>query len=285
MRELAKKALASTLWTLLGRRNLVRLGRFLTNEGRLDIPNNMATNGEQLVQETACQYAANEGKRLLAFDVGANVGEWSQSLLDVCRRIGVADVRVYAFEPCRGTYDLLLQKVALSGPGIVTTVHKALSDRSEAGTLFVTETGAGTNSLHLPHGQANGTTERVELSTIDEYCKETRIDHITIVKVDTEGHDLAVMRGASEMLGRHAIELLQFEYNHRWILSRTFLRDAFALLKPFGYRLGKITPKGIEFYEDWEIELETFREGNYLACLEPWVARFPRVAPWWDGHR
>jgi hypothetical protein len=89
------------------------------------------------------------------------------------------------------------------------------------------------------------------------------------------------MRGASEMLRRHAIGLLQFEYNHQWILSRTYLRDVFTLLVPFGYHVGKITPKGIEFYEDWNTELETFRQGNYLACLGPWVARVPQIA-WWN---
>ena len=40
----------------------------------------------------------------------------------------------------------------------------------------------------------------------------------------------------------------------------------FELVQPIGYKLGKVTPKGIEFYEAWDPELETYREGNYVAC-------------------
>lgn len=55
-------------------------------------------------------------------------------------------------------------------------------------------------------------------------------------------------------------------YNHPWIFARAFLRDAFGLLTAHGYRIGKLTPKGVEFYPGWNAELETFVEGNYVAC-------------------
>jgi hypothetical protein len=32
-----------------------------------------------------------------------------------------------------------------------------------------------------------------------------------------------------------------------------------------GYRVGKVTPRGIEFYEAWHPELESFKEGNYVC--------------------
>ena len=66
--------------------------------------------------------------------------------------------------------------------------------------------------------------------------------------------------------------MAQFEYNHRWILGRFFLRDAFELVQAFGYRVGKLTPRGVEFYPGWDPELETFVEGNYVACA-PAAAR------------
>jgi hypothetical protein len=84
------------------------------------------------------------------------------------------------------------------------------------------------------------------------------------------------------MLKRQAIGVLQFEYNHRWIGGRWFLRDAFDLLLPLGYALGKITPRGIEFYDRWHYELETFREANYLACTPSHVPTFPSIG-WWNA--
>ena len=63
---------------------------------------------------------------------------------------------------------------------------------------------------------------------------------------------------------------------------RSFLRDAFELLGPLGYRLGKLTPHGVEFYPGWDAELETFVEGNYLACVPQVAERLPSVV-WWKS--
>ena len=49
-----------------------------------------------------------------------------------------------------------------------------------------------------------------------------QIDRISLLKVDAEGHDLAVLIGASEHLRAKSIEMVQFEHNWRWIESRCF---------------------------------------------------------------
>ncbi len=82
------------------------------------------------------------------------------------------------------------------------------------------------------------------------------------------------------MLANHAIRALQFEYNHRWIHAKHFLKEVFDLLSPLGYEIGKITPRGIEFYSEWTAELESFREGNYLAALPEARPLFPFVKEW-----
>ena len=68
------------------------------------------------------------------------------------------------------------------------------------------------------------------------------------MKIDTEGHDLTVLRGARTLLADHRVAVVQFEYNHRWVFARAFLRDAFDFLASLGYLVGKLTPKGVEFY-------------------------------------
>jgi hypothetical protein len=101
-----------------------------------------------------------------------------------------------------------------------------------------------------------------------------------LVKIDTEGHDLTILRGAGALLAGHRIAVAQFEYNHRWVFARAFLRDAFELLAGHGYQIGKLTPKGVEFYPGWDPDLETFVEGNYVACTPAVADRLPTVA-WW----
>lgn len=257
----------------MGRRNLVRFARSLTMASRLDVPNAIDANGELMVQRVVSDHC--RGGECVAFDVGANRGEWSRSLLAAA---GHSSLRVHAFEPASATVRLLQQNLK-PWDGEVQIIAAALSSRSGTAEFFIMGEGYGTNSLHAQ--SASQKTESVRLTTADEYCAQNQIARIDLLKIDAEGHDLEVLRGAGGMLSRRAIQVLQFEYNQRWIESRHFLKDAFDLLLPLGYHLGKITPRGIEFYPAYHFELESFREANYLACLPVWRARFPQVK-WWN---
>jgi hypothetical protein len=151
--------------------------------------------------------------------------------------------------------------------------------------LHVIAPGAATNSLHKPpDAPDDSTTEEVVMRTLDEYADSAQLDHITLVKIDAEGHDLVVLQGARGLLAKQRISVAQFEYNHRWVYSRFFLLDAFRLLVPLGYRLGKLTPHGVEFYPRWDIDLETFVEGNYVACTPQAARRLPAVSWWKPGN-
>lgn len=281
MSNLVKNAVVGGLWAVMGRRNLVRFARLLTMESRLDAGNEIHSNGERMVQSAAAT-GTPPGKPVVVFDAGANIGQWTRDMLDAARAAGRSDVQVHSFEPCQGTYEILKRNLAgFAGSDRVTCVHKALSSAPGSAVLNIVGDGAGTNSLHQQAGMNAAKQETITLTTVDDYCREAAIERIALLKIDTEGHDMSVIEGAKAMLGRRAIDLVQFEYNQRWIYSRHYLLDAFSMLQPLGYRLGKITPTGIEFYKDWHYELESWREGNYLACLESWVGRFPAIR-WWN---
>jgi hypothetical protein len=128
-----------------------------------------------------------------------------------------------------------------------------------------------------------GTAEQVDVTTLDRYAELAGLDRIALVKIDAEGHDLAVLAGAGKLLAQHRISVAQFEYNQRWIVARAFLRDAFGLLGHAGYSLGKLTGRGVEFYPAWDPELETFTEGNYVACTAGVAGRLPSVTWWKSG--
>jgi FkbM family methyltransferase len=54
-------------------------------------------------------------------------------------------------------------------------------------------------------------TETVRLETLDDYCDRSKITHINLLKIDTEGHDLDVLAGSDALLSRHAIDLIRVE--------------------------------------------------------------------------
>ncbi len=261
-----------------GRRRVVRAARFVLRRACLDLPNDMRTNGELWLQRRIVDLA-RPSRDIHVIDVGANVGRWSAAMLAAAQQAGRLDhLDLHAFEPSSYTFGRLAEAL---GRHPITLSRAALGERPGSSTLHVIAPGAGTNSLHeAPGTSAHATTEEVTTTTLDAYAGQAGLDHVTLVKIDTEGHDLAVLRGARRLLAEQRILIAQFEYNRRWIDARSFLRDAFDLLEPLGYRLGKLTPSGVEFYPCWDADLETFVEGNYVACTR-WAARkLPSVA-WW----
>jgi len=247
---------------------------------RLDIPNDLRTNGESSLQRWILELAPVRGE-VHVIDVGANVGHWSSAMLAAAGQRGrLDDLDLHAFEP--SSYSFAHLAKALDGRPV--RLHRvALSERAGSATLHVIGPGAGRNSLHKQTSpQADALIEKVATTTLDEYAERARLDHITLVKIDTEGHDLAVLRGAEKLFAEQRISTAQFEYNHRWIDRRSFLRDAFDFLTPYGYRVGKLTSNGVEFYPGWDPELETFVEGNYVACPSAIAEMLPSIA-WWKS--
>lgn len=257
----------------------MRAARFVLRRARLDVPNDLHTNGESALQRWMLELAADAGP-LRVLDVGANAGRWSGAMLAAARQAGrLGDLDLHAFEPSSYTYTHLARTLA-GQP--VRLQRAAASERAGHASLHVLAPGAGVNSLHEPSFPAAAATEEVATITIDSYADQLGLAQILLMKVDTEGHDLAVLRGARALLGEQRILAAQFEYNHRWISARSYLRDAFELLQPLGYRVGKLTPRGVEFYPGWDAELETFVEGNYVACVPAVADGLPRVA-WWKS--
>ncbi|MEM7583027.1 MAG: FkbM family methyltransferase [Acidobacteriota bacterium] len=270
------------LKALLGRRHVVRLARFLSMEARLDLNGGVDEHGEPLIRAAVAEQANTEGT-LHILDVGAHLGEWTEAMLRACAAAGRTDAVFHLFEPGQKTFQQLEAKWQ-SHPSSeqIQLNRRALSSRRGHAELRIAEDLAGSNSLHeLPHGAAPIRTEAIEIDTIDSYASAAGLDRIAMVKIDAEGHDFEVLQGASGCLAEHRIDVVQFEYNSRWIFARRFLRDAFELLQPLGYRLGKVTREGVELYGDWHPELETFREVNFIACLPAWAERFPTI-PWWN---
>lgn len=273
---------AGGLIGVLGRRNAVRSARLVLNEARFDIPNDMASNGERLLQETVA--AAWQRQPLVVLDVGANVGDWSNQLLAILARAGVSGCTLHVIEPAPQTAALLRTRLPRSDGRVSIEIHElALSSREGHQTLYVPEAGAGTSSLHCmtPEQRDNPCNTSVTVTTVDAFCARHGLEEITLCKTDVEGHDLEVLLGASELLASQRIGIWQFEYNWRWVMARRFLRDAFEIADAHGYRLGKLTPHGVEYYPRWSFELESFWEGNYVLCRPDWVERLPRVR-WWN---
>jgi FkbM family methyltransferase len=198
------------------------------------------------------------------FDVGANVGDWARLALSVN-----PGTRLYCFEPSRFTFQKL---VANEFPAGVSCHNVGLGSAAGDTTLFVFEEGSGMNSLYPRSGLEDGwniapqsRTEAVRIETLDGFCREHGIDRIDFLKMDVEGHELDVLAGATDLLARGAIGVIQFEYGGCNIDSRTFLHDFFAFFQARSYTLHKIFPDRLVPIVRYDQRLDDFQYQNWVA--------------------
>ena len=272
-----KHRIANLTLRIMGRRNWWRLGRLIYMSARNDVPNDMKTNGETLMLQSLLARHANTGNDLVIFDVGANVGEWTWTALTSARELtpGPA-MTIHAFEPVASTFATLKNRLqAVTPDPDVHLVNKALSDREGSAEIHILSESGGTNSLHPDGTIAGSRTTTINLTTLDRYCEERKIKTVHFIKCDTEGHEMNVLKGATGLMGREAVYAIQFEYNHRWVYSRHYLKDVFDIVEGTNYRVGKVVPEGVELYEQWQPELERFFEGNYLIIHNTAMDWFP----------
>lgn len=232
-----------------------RFGRKLYCWARGDLANDPTSNGEYWLLERLLQGVDSGGVLL---DVGANRGDWSLRALEIAELAG-KKVRLFSFEPCAATREILMARLPVSPH--VEIFPFALSNTEGEADFFSSGAGAGTNSMSAVSGPV---TERVQLTTLDAFLDQQGIERVSLVKVDTEGFDLAVLEGAAKSLVSGRIEVVQFEYNWRWLINHASLRDVFMLIADKPYRLGKLAGGSIDFYDEWHFELDRYFENNYV---------------------
>jgi FkbM family methyltransferase len=139
--------------------------------------------------------------------VGAYVG---QSAGDYLAAFPEADV--YCFEPAAETFSHLSEKFA--GNTRVHCFRLALGAEPGEGALLSDERGSSFASLSTTpdvEGMPTAQPERVEVETLDRFTRAQGIDHIDFLKIDTEGHDLEVLRGADQLLRSNSVDLIEVE--------------------------------------------------------------------------
>jgi FkbM family methyltransferase len=146
----------------------------------------------------------------IVLDIGANRGQ------SAIRFAGLfPNARVLAFEPVSSTFQVLSRTVGKSRQ--VTPYQLAAGERDGVSpiTLFGD---SGKSSLggvmgDTLHRDATSV-EEVRVVSLDSFLDTERIARVDFLKIDTEGHDLAVLKGASRRLREQQIDLVLAEYHH-----------------------------------------------------------------------
>lgn len=177
-------------------------------------------------------------------DVGANFGYYSISLAAFLNPNG----RVFAFEPHPKTRIHLERNIALNQlGGMITAVPYALSDA--LGFAFMANRKGNTGAAHVSQG---GDT-KIELTTLDSFCAEHQLSRLDFMKIDVEGFEARVLRGAERSLRTfHPILLIELMPEQLERAGSTAAEVA-SLLRDYGYELYVSNRKHLELLAELPI--------------------------------
>jgi FkbM family methyltransferase len=185
-------------------KNLFKLWKFLNKLSNYGLNFGVASgyadySGELYIIK---KFKAKNIKNPVIFDVGANIGDWSKFVLQTFNTVPFS---LHMFEPVTATFKVL--KEQLTEKAGITFNKLALGN--EIGTL----------TIHFEHGTQGSAgafiqgsqSEEVKTVTLDAYCKENAIAHIDFLKMDVQGFEYQILKGAKELLEKKAISYIQFE--------------------------------------------------------------------------
>jgi FkbM family methyltransferase len=197
------------------------------------------------------------------FDVGANKGLYSKELLS---QYTTSITELHLFEPSK---ELVESYLRFSDKRVHVNNY-ALSETSGTATLYKVSGNSGLNSLtrrRLEHFKvAMDEVEEIKKVTLDEYVESNGIRTIDLLKIDVEGHELDVLKGAKSTLDDNRIKCIQFEFGGCNIDTRVFFQDFWYFLSGnYGFKIYRIAPLGVSEVKKYSEIDEIFMTTNFIA--------------------
>ena len=201
----------------------------------------------------------------VVLDVGANVGGYSRDIVSInpC-------ARVFAFEPHPLTFERLVSNV--QGHECIHPLNCAVGDqpgrqmlydrRSECGTAHASMFREVIEDIHKTQSSEN----EVKVITLDEFVEENELGCVDLLKIDTEGYELNVLKGGAKAIHSGTFKTIQFEFNEMNVLSRVFFKDFIDMLPQ--YQFHRLLPNGLQRIDDYiPVRCELFAFQNIVAIL------------------
>jgi FkbM family methyltransferase len=186
------------------------------------------------------------------FDVGANIGQtrsWFRSQ--------ESEAFIYCFEPVKTSFRKLKQSSSVDNNCILENF--ALGEEHGEKTIrLYNEDMSSLNTLRENgmNREADAIEECIKVETIDRYCRLHAISKVDLLKIDTEGYEIQVLKGAEQMMKTGAIPLIFCETGFQsFNQCNTFFPDLTSYLEKRDYY----------FFGLYQMDLHDWKRGNNLG--------------------
>jgi FkbM family methyltransferase len=189
---------------------------------------------------------ANCREGMIVIDIGAHLGLISTITGQLVKPSG----KVYAFEPTPQTFKTLKQIVQLNNLSEnVICVNQAVSDSNGEIDFFI-DNNEGSNANSLVHrSDRNRTSLKIKTTTIDSFTKDNNIEMLNLIKIDAEGVEYSVLKGAKESINKFKPKIILALHPTLITNNNNTLEDIYKLIEELKYTV---------FYQEKTLDIRTF---------------------------
>lgn len=155
----------------------------------------------------------------ICLDIGANIG-WYTTLL---QSLAGPDGEVHSFEPVPSTFETLRANVATNPHADSVRLNSmALGDENRDAVIHTFGNLSAGHASISDFGDSDSVEITVPMKRLDDYLVENRVGDVKFVKIDIEGAELSMLKGASRLFAQDIPPLIVIE-------------AALETTRPFGY--------------------------------------------------
>ena len=202
----------------------------------------------------------NDSKKITVFDVGGNIGEYSEKILSLSQ-----NSQITIFEPSKKNTKILEYKFKDSKRIKIENI--GINLKNGYFKLYYDKMGSPLASLSkrsfLGSRKKVKGYEKVKFITLESYMKKNKFSKIDLIKLDVEGHELQCLLSAKKFISK--ISVIQFEFGGCNIDTRTYFRDFWNFFNQNKFDLYRISPFSLVSLNEYSEKYENFLTTNFLA--------------------
>lgn len=203
-------------------------------------------------------------------DIGAHVGSYCLSLAENFEKC-------YAFEPSKDVYNYLIANIGITKlNNKITAYEVALDSDKRHSDYYVRESGNGTSGLKLVEKGALIVGDdlgyySVQTNTLDSY----NIRNVGLIKIDVEGYEMSVLKGAVDTIVKNNYPTILFECNYFCSFYPEFeaqglnlqesQKKVFDFLSELGYKIHK--------FKDTDMYVATY-DNSMKGLLQKYIVDY-----------